>query len=189
MMTEYIVTEEQLAQNLGVNRRTIKRARQTNLKEGRDWNLVAGVIQLSKDGVNRLAESLGVEKIFENTPPVQADLGKRKQETGTEDGTGKIEISGKKPRGKNAPECPRIDAGSDLTKALIRYEPTILELTVFKFYTNRHLIGCMDSENNLLLVKVAKADNFKKGMKIPAKQIGTNLYELVGRCPRTKGRW
>ena len=46
-----------------------------------------------------------------------------------------------------------------------------------------------DHEGEQIRVMVNSSENFILGMEIRAKHLQEDLYELVGRCPRSRGRW
>ena len=44
-------------------------------------------------------------------------------------------------------------------------------------------------EEELLRVRVRENKNFVKGMEIQCRHLQADLWEFVGRCPRSRGRW
>lgn len=44
-------------------------------------------------------------------------------------------------------------------------------------------------ENGLVRVSVQNNVNFVPGMPIECRHVQADLWELIGRCPRSRGRW
>jgi len=177
-MSEYIITEEELAKRIGLHRKVVKNTRRS-LQEGRDWCLTGGMIQYTRDGLKRITELLGFcEK---NAAPQGEEAGGKGEEAG-----GKGEEAGGKGEEARAGEGGTL-AGEIM--AMVPYRPQVIEVKVVKFFTNRRILGCENATGEIIRVMVPKADNFKKNMMLPCKQVQADLYELVGRCPRMKGRW
>jgi len=61
--------------------------------------------------------------------------------------------------------------------------------TVLKLFANRHLLLAEDAHGSSVRVRVSDSSNFMPKMVIKARQIEGDLYELVGRAPRYRGRW
>ena len=60
---------------------------------------------------------------------------------------------------------------------------------VLRLFPNRHLLLAEDAHGSSVRVRVSDSSNFMPKMVIKARQIERDLYELVGRAPRYRGRW
>jgi hypothetical protein len=63
------------------------------------------------------------------------------------------------------------------------------KLTITRLVINPHLVLAATKKGAVVRVRVRLAANFMPGMEIQARKIDGDLFELVGRCPRFKGRW
>lgn len=62
------------------------------------------------------------------------------------------------------------------------------ELTVIGVCTNIGIV-IAELDGKRQRVRVTNSVNFARGMKIPARYVKEDLWELTRRCPRTFGRW
>jgi hypothetical protein len=69
----------------------------------------------------------------------------------------------------------------------------VVELVVTRVFTNPRLIQAVTDTGELVLVSVARNENFRPNMTVKAHTPGPlpapQLYQLEGRCPRFPGRW
>jgi hypothetical protein len=64
------------------------------------------------------------------------------------------------------------------------------ELQVVRLTRNVHVVMARaPGAADLLRLKVARADNFRPGMKVMARHVQADLWEYAGRGPRSPGRW
>lgn len=73
----------------------------------------------------------------------------------------------------------------------------IAQLRVVRRVLNPHIVLCERLNDGPALgdrglpqrVRVRSSENFIPGMMLRARRVDGDLWELQGRCPRTKGRW
>lgn len=56
-------------------------------------------------------------------------------------------------------------------------------------FTRNHQIMMAEHEGQEIRVRVNSSRNFLIGMEIPVAHVQEDLWELIGRCPRARGRW
>jgi hypothetical protein len=78
-------------------------------------------------------------------------------------------------------EAERVQEGSV-------WQRPAMELKVWRKVTNLKIIMATDG-TNLFRVRVKSAENFVIGMPIQCAHVAADLFELVGNCPRARGRW
>lgn len=73
--------------------------------------------------------------------------------------------------------------------AAVQVPPPTERFTVLKLVPNRHLLLASDALGSTVRVRVRDNTNFMPEMVIQVRLIQGDLYELVGRGPRYRGRW
>jgi hypothetical protein len=63
-----------------------------------------------------------------------------------------------------------------------------IEAVVKKMPLNKRVLMA-EAEKGVIRVRVNSSANFIPGMKIRCARVVDDLYDLVGRCPRYRGRW
>jgi len=168
-LSEYITTEDELAGNLGIDRRELAKSRKRVLQRKVDWITDKGKVCLTEDATRKILADLGI-------------LGSERAQEPAPD-------SPVPPPSESPPELPEpilpvqiLDLGPS------QPQNTTIELVMEKTCRNRRIIICRKGEDPVR-VRVRNSRNFRKGMKVKARLISADLYELVGRCPRFRGRW
>jgi hypothetical protein len=155
--------ESKVAGRLGLSRDTMRALRAEHLVYLADWETISGRICLTEDAVGKIAAVLRL-------PPVAALPTVSTSETE-----------------KSAPS----EATGTATRLLV-WNAKMKNRRILEAYaagTNPAL------RQNILRVRVKNADNFLrvgydgKPMELPVVHVQADLYELVGPCPRKKGRW
>lgn len=183
-LAAFPVFEARLSELLGaVSRTTLRQLRKENLTVGVDWVHGDGErVCLSLAAVEKLRAAIlsaSIEKKTAGGPSAEAG-GASEQEAKPEDETEKL-------------------------LAAMAHPSEIVELEAVRVnLLNRQLILCClpgtpaaERQNvaDLLRVRVRDAENFVvrdnhgRPFMVPARCIQGTLYELVGRCPRQKGKW
>jgi hypothetical protein len=163
--------ESIIAGRLGISRDTVREIRERCLTEGVDWMREKKRVLLTDSGVARVAEAV------KNTAP---DAGP--PEPVPEASAEKNAASGESSAVDGAVSCV------DDVPAAAEKNAAVKRLKVHKLVLNPRLILATDGAA-VVRVRVPDCRNFIKGMEFNARLIGGDLYELVGRCPRFRGRW
>ena len=157
MMAELTISETRLARVLGAPRKTVRELREELLLEGGEWGLVGGEIRLSDMGARKLLKKLGAAK---------------------EHAEGLLRAAG----GQGGQEEA---AGASEAK-----EPDGDVLEVSHVTRNRHIVMCWLNEPaahaDLVRVQVRDSKNFAEGQRIRCRHVEEDLWELVGRAPRSR---
>lgn len=155
--------ESKVAGRLGLSRDTMRALRTEHLVYLADWETISGRICLTDDAVGKIAAVLRL-------PPVDAAPPISNAETE-----------------KSAPS----EATGTTTRLLV-WNAKMKNRRIIEAYA----VGTNPSlRQNILRVRVKNADNFLrvgydgKPMELPVVHVQADLYELVGPCPRKKGRW
>ena len=157
--------ESKVAGRLGLSRDNMRRMRSELLTEGADFITQSNRICLTAAAVEKIAAALRVP-----APPVELT---------------------------EANPAPVAVVEKTIADAAIG----TVRLCVWRQTKNPHIIEAFHPEkdpshrSNIVRVIVKKAANFirvggdGKPMTLPARHVRADLYELLGACPRRKGRW
>lgn len=160
-MTAYTVAETRLARVLGAPRKTLRTLREAQLNR-EDWSLDGGEIRLTVEGTDRLLTALGYwqDQPKKERPALLAAIA-RAAAAAADEKTG-------------APTA------EDETRVL----------TVESQTRNKHVVMAWVNEPTaqaeLVRVQVRDGRNFVEGMQIRARHVEEDLWELVGRAPRSR---
>lgn len=181
-MPELIHEERALAESMGVTRETVRQMR-VDLKEGKDWGKVGGRILLSAAAVETLAERLA---------GAQASPHELLQ----------VFRSAREASAAFSPKKPSLPLESEpTTTAAVLWRPgnrIMVVDTRSRRNVNRKVVLGRPKEplpapyvDNKGLVRVRVRDNakFVHGMEMTCRHVQSDLWELVGRGPRYRGRW
>lgn len=87
-------------------------------------------------------------------------------------------------------------AGSAIAQEIAAIkEPVLVEVLVLRQTRHKQILEGYfpDTDPNdiakRIRIRVRDGRNFTKGMAVRVEHLGADLYQLVGRCPRSKGRW
>jgi hypothetical protein len=155
--------ESKVAGRLGLSRDMMRALRTAHLVEHVDWLTISGRICLTEEAVGKIAAGLRL-------PPVADAATISTAETE-----------------KSAP-----GEATGTTARLLVWNSKMKNRRIIEAYA----VGTNPSlRQNILRVRVKNADNFMrvgydgKPMELPVVHVQADLYELVGPCPRKKGRW
>lgn len=168
---DFIHRESHVAGRLGISRDTIREMRNAHLVEDADWKSVRNIICLTDVAAGKIAAALSLPAPATAVSPEKAAemLVAEKDAATATTGAGLVDL--------------------------------IEELCVWRLTKNPHIIEAFAPgtdpmhRQNILRVRVKNAANFcrvggdGKPMMLPARHVQVDLYELVGPCPRRKGRW
>jgi DNA-directed RNA polymerase beta subunit len=82
----------------------------------------------------------------------------------------------------------RIEAAAAAVDEKKAAAPAEQELTVQALTRNGQIVMATRGEE-LVRVRVRESRHFVAGMKMTCRHLQADLWELVGRCPRFRGRW
>lgn len=155
------VREVKMLGELGMSRDELRARRQAFLEEGTDWALVSNRVMLSRSGAEKLRATKGKPIPVPEKTPAAAGNAERPTLLLT-NGEGKFE------------------------GRLIAWAMPLRNVKLLVCY-----VPGTDPNNPLNLVScfVRSNENFLRGMNLTARQRDERMFELVGQCPRKKGRW
>lgn len=169
-MSEFKHFEGEVAKRLGVSREEIRSLRMEHLLAGVDWILEKNRVALADSGVEKIAALLSPLTATERAVEPTMDLAAAVIQEATQ---------------------AAAEAAGDVPVVLHVWRqtrnPKIIE--AFRPGTDPML------RENVVRVRVKSSENFcrvggdGKPMELPVVHLQSDLYELVGRCPRRKGRW
>lgn len=163
----FTILEKDLCERIGINRDIFREFRLKHLTEYADWEINAGQVFLSEDAAKKTLRHIELQ-ITQDTPQDMSSSGKA----------------------STHPSEPLM--GALKQSALFPDEKRQVSLMVCTLYRNPRIIGALnpeDPDKKVLRVRVKNSKNFIKGMKIPCRHVKNDLWDLVGRCPRSRGRW
>jgi hypothetical protein len=177
-------TEGHIAQATGLSIDQIKQIRESSLYEKEHWIKSGREIVYTDEGKSKFLEWISkkfgaVRSIFTQD---ESDL-KTAPSTlpNSSDAVATLKL--------NEAGVSFEQVNESFTEAIEYTSSQPVPLTVSNRCINPKLIIATANNGDLVRVRVRDNQNFQKGMKVNAKQIQADLYELVGRCPRFKGRW
>lgn len=156
--------EERLAARLGVSRELLRTFRDENLTEGQQWTMAGREVAYSEAGVRMLLTHLGA-RLREKRPQ----------------GPGGLTIQG-------LLEEARLEDATEAVDEKKAAGPVEDELTVQALTRNGQIVMATRGEE-LVRVRVRESRHFVPGMRMTCRHLQADLWELVGRCPRFRGRW
>ena len=156
------IAERTLAADLGLSRETLLAWRTTELQEGRHWVRVGRDVRYLGEGVEAVRGLL------------QRDLAKS-AETALPQPQAPDPTADTPSPAIELP-APALDPRSDL-------------LTVVSLPRNPRLVLARTLAGALVRVRVRSSEHFVPGMQLRAQQEAGDVWCLIGRCPRWKGRW
>jgi len=164
--------EDILSEALGLSRDIVREARE-KLLEGEDWETAGNRVVLTDDGVMRLLEALGV------------DLPKKRARV-----PGGLTIASLLDLSRLDP-LTAVQGEDSAVKGKLYQLEAVSSPRNSKILMARHLEKDAPGETieGLVRVQVRDNSNFVDGMILVAMWIEQDLWELVGRCPRFRGRW
>jgi hypothetical protein len=157
--------ERELAAALGIAHDVLKEVRVQRLARATDWELVAGIVRYSAAG---RAKALAALKIAE-VPPAPP------------------EAVTPAPGEKNASARPAAGADSAANDGPPA-RGAVRELVCLGTVRNRRVIRARDGAREVW-VRVKDSKNFRPKLRLPARHLGDDRWELVGRCPRYPGKF
>ena len=159
-MSEFEISEKEAAEQIGVPQEKLKEIRD-GLERGKDWNIVRGAILLTKTAVATVLGKLGLKDV--------ADL----------------------PEKKDPPPATTPEPVPPASVQMAMQRPgTEAILVMARKWRNSRIVGAhRQGSTEILRVRVKDNENFVLGMEIPARHVAQDLWELVGKCPRRRGKW
>lgn len=176
-------TEGQIAQATGLTVEKIRQIREVDLYEKEDWIKSGREIFYTEEGKAKFLKIISDK--FENRPNLTQDE-PIKEIAPSDDLTSSDEPN---PLTLNESGVSFEQVSESFEESIEFTSSKPVPLTVSARCLNPRLIIATANNGDLVRVRVRDSQNFQKGMSLTAKQIQADLYELVGRCPRFKGRW
>jgi len=160
--------ERDLAKKLGLGHELLTAARAEHLRRGRDWEMVGGLVQYSDAGQERILAALKIQPPAATpTPPAPADSA-----------------------ANTAPKAQKITPAAAPWVAPARGD--VRELVCVRVPLNRRVVECRSAAPggpDVAWVRVKDNHNFRAGLRLPARYLEGDRWELVGRCPRWPGKF
>lgn len=151
--------EQRLVTAIGTHRDVIRELRAA-LVEGEDWEMQANEVTYSEEGVRKVLGKLRVRLPEKRT---------------------------RVPGGMTM--CALLAAC--VSDAELLHGAETATLTVTGLTRNKHLLlaEAAAGKTGPLRVRVQSAEKFVVGMEVKCRHVHDDLWELVGHCPRFRGRW
>jgi hypothetical protein len=160
-----MISEESVAKKLGLTRVALASIRKEMLLQGQDWLMDGRWVMITESGQDKLFNKLGINGAVQ---PVDS--------------------------GRNGGEQDVAGLGLPVPDGSIPSEPVTLVVNSLRPPRNRRIIEAYNPNSpsgKTFRVQVRDNQNFVPGMEIRAKPHETypDVYELIGRCPRYRGKW
>lgn len=191
-----LLPEPLVARVIGVKKRRLVATRKQRLAKGDDWALVRNIVSYTPAGLEKLLAALGLSgAAFAWPAPGEWSDADHEPEAGGEalDGAGEaLAESPKIALALPAPGHTARDQAAALGAQVVKIEAGKVEqLTVVRIFGNPSLLEAARDDGTRVRVRVAKNENFIRGMKLKARlpAAGSPVWDLVGHCPRWRGRY
>ena len=160
--------EEAVAERLGIPRENVRELRVEHLYQDEDWAMVNRSVQYSEDGVRKLRQILA-----KNAP-----AGVRR---------GDLAL-GRPLEGGKSKDAPTVNLDAVVTRTF-PYMPKLLEAEL-----GGRKISVRVASNLNFVARTTNPDGTinQEGTIIPSRELvmkNTVIFDFIGRCPRSKGRW
>lgn len=177
-------TEGQIAQATGLSVEKIKQIRENALFEKDHWIKSGREILYTEEGKSKFLELISHQFVADRSNLAQ-------DEPVLESALSAVPLSSDEmaPTGISESGVSFDQVKESFTEAIEYTQFKPVPLTVSARCQNPRLLLAKANTGDLVRVRVRDNQNFQIGMSLQAKQIQADLYELVGRCPRFKGRW
>lgn len=192
-----MISEETCAVRLGLTRVVLASMRREHLKEDTDWVKDGKKIVITKAGLARVTEILGLNGAevpslgVTNDPASQHSDNGGSTPPGAAAGFADYEAGRVVDLDRALEEVPPASINSVVgALSAPEPEPVTLVVTSKRPPRNSHIVEAKLGEQ-LVRVRVKDNANFLPGMEIRARQDEdyADMFVLVGRTPRYKGRW
>lgn len=176
--------EERVAEVLGVTRELVREKRAKLLAEGVGYARAGREILITQAGFDALTEAFGLVK--KEAPECS--------QTGTEIGGGKFRYTDSQTAQKWQDFDPE-NGAPEKNKAPVTpvIERPIAVLIVITVPRNPKMVLAIKKEaqetSDPIRVRVRDNKNFVPRMELKARETASGVFELVGRCPRYRGRF
>jgi hypothetical protein len=167
-----MISEETCAVKLGLKRDVMTSMRGEHLVEGDDWTVQNRRVMITESGMEKLLEAVGISRPEQN--PVLPESQNEQQPD--------------QPQPSPAEALPQ-----NRQEVLSPPKPTEVTLIIAKPPPrNRYIIEAVPKDGGeMVRVRVHDNQNFLPGMEIEARpdEAYSDVFVLIGRCPRYRGRW
>lgn len=203
----FTIFEPHIAESFGISRETLACIRKKFLVKGTDWDSVHKKVSYTAEAVEKIAALIkphrGPEKIApedgasgagSDVAAVSSNPSSFREGHRTSDVTASEELteqSGNHSSGTRELLPPASAAPAPVVVPLpIAPAAAEFEMKVSRVTINRHIILAKNADGDEVRVRVKDSANFVPAMTVRARFLqAPDLFELVGRCPRQKGRW
>lgn len=173
MTQTHELTEEAAASQLGVTRDAFKKLRAEHLYENDDWRKKGREIVITKPGLERLRGVLAA--LLKKDP--------------SDSGPGDAVAPGAIPGVVTAIQAVASAVSSIIGSVEQKQADDSIPLKVTRTVLNPHIVRAVREDGKEVSVWVTTNKNFLPNMEIRAVHRVGELYDLVGRCPRFRGRF
>lgn len=183
-MTAY--PEPLVARVTGVNRSDLADTRRKSLTKDVDWRLVNAVVTYTPDGLKKLLSAAGIDlaALVWPEPGATENAGARALDPAA---------AVPDPAQRSVSSSPVLEPAAVVSAACETANGgALVELTVTAVLRNPTILRAVVGEDpKPLTVRVRDNRNFLPGMKLKARSAGpgSDLYHMVGHCPRWRGRY
>lgn len=191
-----LLPEPLVARVIGMKKRRLVATRKQRLAKGDDWALVRNVVSYTPTGLEKLLAALGLSgAAFAWPAPGEWSDADQEPEAagGAIDGAGEaLAESPKIVLALPAPGSTARDQAAALGAQVAKLEAgKVEELAVVRIFGNPALLEAARADGTKVRVRVASNANFIRGMKLKARTpaAGAPVWDLVGHCPRWRGRY
>lgn len=182
-MDGFEYAEAEAVRVLGINQVNFRAVRKSvGLIEGEDWRKVENRVMYTAEGLKKAVHVMSGLKGQEKLSRVNAAHGPdwvemcrlvppELQESGKNSAPGETQLKGNE---------------------LVLRSSVIVPAVVTRFFMNKRILEAEILKNGKMervRVRVKSSENFVRKMKIKIRPRSATMYELVGRCPRYRGRW
>jgi hypothetical protein len=180
-MDGFEFAETEAARVTGIPQLCFRAVRKTRtVLEGADWAKVDGRVMYSREGLKKTVAGMSSLKGAEAAPSLDAALGVDWPDFCLLPDAEALD-AGK----KNDGACG-VSAGSEV----ILRSSVVEEARVTRFFLNPKVLEArLEKSSAPVRVRVKSSVNFVRGMLIKVRPLDAHLWELVGRCPRFRGKF
>lgn len=177
-MSEYAYAEVEATRVTGVPQLCFRAVRKTKqVLEGMDWQRIDGRVMYSREGLKKTVAQMASLKGAEGVEQTVAALG--------EDWTDLCLLPGAELDQDEKNGACGVSAGSEV----ILRSSVVEEARVARFFINPKVLEArMEKNGTLVRVRVKSSVNFVRDMVINIRPHDVHTWELVGRCPRFRGK-
>lgn len=182
-MEGFEYAEVEAVRVLGINQINFRAVRKsTGLIEGQDWCKVENRVMYTAAGLKSAIHVMAGLRGQESLADVDTVHG--------EDWVELCRLV--KPGDSPGVSTNSDDVDTDPGTEIVLRSSIVIPAVVTRFFMNKRILEAEIVKNGRIervRVRVKSSENFVRKMKIKIRPRSESMYELVGRCPRYRGRW